>query len=48
MTDLMLFRAEIIRLMKEVRQNARDPGHPYTKGYLDACVYLIDWIDELA
>lgn len=43
---LRQWRAELLRLMKQVRRDATDLNHPYTKGYLDALRYCIEWIDE--
>lgn len=45
--DLQTFRRELAGLLKDVRRKASDPNHPYTKGYMDAIRYVLDWIDEL-
>ena len=47
MKELRSFRKELAALLKDVRQGASDPTHPYTKGYLDALRYVLEWIDEM-
>lgn len=47
MKDLRVFRKELAALLKDVRRDATDPSHPYTKGYLDALRYVLEWIDEM-
>lgn len=45
--ELSRFRRELVRLTNKVREEATDPRNPYTKGYLDALIYVIEWIDEI-
>lgn len=47
MKDLRSFRKELDALLKEVRRDATDLSHPYTKGYMDALRYVLEWIDEM-
>lgn len=44
--ELSAFRRELVRLMKDVKARTEGNRTDYTKGYLDALRYAIEWIDE--
>lgn len=44
--NLAEMRRELVRLSADVRERTRDKKTDYTKGYLDALRYTIEWIDE--
>lgn len=44
--DLPALRRELVKLMRDIRARTEGNRTEYTKGYLDALRYVIEWIDE--
>lgn len=45
--ELSAFRRELVKELKEIRARTEGNNSDYTKGYLDAFRYIIEWIDEV-
>ena len=38
--------SEVRALIRDVKERTEEPRTPYTKGYLDALVYIVEWMEE--
>jgi hypothetical protein len=47
LATLYRFRGYLTLLMEDVLSRVQDPTvTPYSKGYIDALVFVLEWVDE--
>jgi hypothetical protein len=46
LATLYRFRGFLTLLMEDVLSRVQDPVTPYSKGYIDALTFVLEWVDE--